>query len=234
MFTLSGVNAVLNAMVIGVFMDSEVIVLYNIAGTAAFYGSKWWYLLFAAIPLLISGSLLAFERMKSKNEKKSDPEENNGTNENSAECDAEDTTNALDEILTGNTPHSDNIGMIFTWFFAVISWVMTGIALNNIENISIILPSIIVIMLSAAMIFITGLYSSSLSASVCGIKLKWLENNEKLSKKSNRFTMYMGMLSGMAGVCLAAWSLELKSICFAPSSRGKVSHCMRSQSLHSS
>ena len=124
MFTLSGVNAVLNALVIGIFMPSRVIVLYDFLGAAAAHGSKWCYLLFVAIPLIISGSLLISEKVSKKS--KTAPEQKN---------DEEHPTNAIDEILNGNTPHKDNIAMISIWFFAIISWVMTGISLNNIENI---------------------------------------------------------------------------------------------------
>ena len=200
MFTLSCVNAVLNALVIGIFMPGRVIVLYDFLGAAAAHGSKWCYLLFVAIPLIISGSLLISEKMSKKS--KTAPEQKN---------DEENPTNALDEILNGNTPHKDNIAMISIWFFAIISWVMTGISLNNIENISVILPSIIVIMLSAATIFMTSLYANSSSTSISGIHLKWLDNNEPIRKRANRFSLYAGLFSGMFGVCLSAWSLVISN-----------------------
>ena len=182
-------------------MPSEVIVLYEFSGAAAVYGSKWCYLIFVAVPLIISGSLVISERLSKKTSALPD----------SDKPDEENPTNALDEILTGNTPHKDNIAMISIWFFAIISWVMTGIALNDIENISIILPSIIVIMLSAATIFMTSLYGNSSSKSVCGLHLKWLKNNEAVCKRANRFSLYAGLLSGMFGVCLAAWSLVISN-----------------------
>ena len=203
MFTLACVNAVLNALVIGIFMPSEVIVLYDFSGAAAVHGSKWYYLFFVAVPLIISGSLLIFEKMSKKSSAVSDPY--------SDKSDEENPTSALDEILTGNTPHRDNIAMISIWFFAIISWVMTGIALNNIENISVILPSIIVIMLSAAAIFMTSLYGNSSSKSVCGLHLKWLDNNEIVCKRANKFSLYTGLFSGMFGVCLSAWSLVISN-----------------------
>ncbi len=198
MFTLSCVNAVLNALVIGIFMQDKVIVLYELTGAAAAYGSKWVYLIFVAIPLLISGSLLMFDRMSggSNDDKKTDKPD-------------DESTSALDEILSGNSQHNDNIAMVCIWFFAIISWVMTGIALNNIENISVILPSIIVIMLSAATIFMTSLYSGSTAAFVGGVQIAWLKNDKDKSRRVNRFSMYSGMLSGMLGVCLAAWSLVI-------------------------
>ena len=205
MFTLSCVNAVLNALVIGIFMTGKVIVWYGFSGAAVAHGSKWCYLVYVAIPLIISGSLLISERMSKKSGVTA------GADSDSDKPDEEDPTNALDEILTGNTPHKDNIGMISVWFFAIISWVMTGIALNNIENISIILPSIIVIMMSAATIFMTGLYANSSSPSICGIHLKWLDNSEVICKRANRFSLYAGLLSGMFGVCLSAWSLVISN-----------------------
>lgn len=200
MFTLSCINAVLNTLVIAIFMPHDVIMLYNISGTAVAYGSRWTYLLYVAIPVLISAVLLIVEKVTKK---EAQSEDNNKSDDESL--------NALDEILTGNTPHNENIAMIFIWFFAIISWVMTGIALNNIENISVIMPSIIVIMLSAAAIFMTGLNGGSSSSTLCGIHLKWLDNNEIKGKLANRFSMYMGMLSGMVGVCLSAWSLVISN-----------------------
>ena len=201
MFTLSCINAVLNTLVIGIFMAENVIILYAPNGAAAIYGSRWFYLLFAAIPIIISGILVLLDSIPEKT----------GNNQKSYSPEDDDTTNALDEILTGNTKHKDNIAMICIWFFAILSWVMTGIALNNIENISVILPTIIVIMLSAATIFMTSLYSNLSSASISGIHLKWLENDPVSCKKANRFSLYIGVLSGMMGVCLAAWSLVISN-----------------------
>ena len=207
MLTLSSVNAVLNALVIVIFMPKEVIVLYSFDGSAVLYGSRWMYLIPLAIPLIISGSFLLAENFSdnkktkiSDNSKKTDDEESD-----------EDTTNPIDEILTGNTLHSDNLSMVFTWFFAILSWVLTGIALNNIENVSIIMPSIIVVMLSSVIIFMTSLHSNTAPDSICGIKLSWLETGEELRRKSNKFSMYTGVLSGMFGVCLAAWSLVISN-----------------------
>jgi len=201
MFTLSCVNAVLNTLVIGIFMTEKVIIMYAPSGAAAVYGSKWFYLIFAALPLLISGILLLLDKFSKKS----------GSADKSETSEDDELPNALDEILTGNTQHNDNIAMVCIWFFAILSWVMTGIALNNIENISVILPSIIVIMLSAATIFMTSLYSNLSSASISGIHLKWLENDTVLCKKANRFSLYTGVLSGMIGVCLAAWSLVVSN-----------------------
>ena len=207
MFTLSSVNAVLNALVIAIFMPSEVIALYGSDGMAFLYGSRWVYLIPLSIPLIISGSFLIAEKISGKKKSKgSGNPKKTGDEEND-----EYTTSAIDELLTGNTPHSDNLLMMFTWFFAILSWVLTGIALNNIEDISIIMPSIIVVMLSAVMIFMTSFHSSAASNSICGIKLKWLDSNEEVRKKSNRFSMYMGVFSGMFGVCLAAWSLVISN-----------------------
>ena len=197
MFTISSLNAALNALVIWIFMPDDVFIIYGLSGVALMRGSRWFYLIYVVIPLLISGSLWFSERFSKRAAETSDEED--------------ETTNAIDEILTGNTLHSDNVGMGFTWFFAIISWVMTGIALNDISTISVIMPSIIVIMLSAVMIFVTSLYSSVSRSSVCGIKLKWLEDNETAQVKTNRFSLYMGLLSGMAGVCLAAWSLVISN-----------------------
>ena len=125
MFTLSSINAFLNVLVIAVFMQDNVIVLYGADGSAYKYGSRWFYLLFVCVPLLISGALFIQEVL---NRKKS------VQTEQTAESDDE-TTDVIDEILQGKTQHSDNVGMLFTWSFAIISWVMTGIALNEIQNI---------------------------------------------------------------------------------------------------
>lgn len=207
MFTLSSINAILNALVIAIFMPDEVIVLYGFDGSAFMYGSRWIYLIPLAIPLIISGSFLLAEKLSdNKNQKNSVGSKKTYDDEVDV-----DTTNAIDEILTGNTLHSDNLSMVFTWFFAILSWVLTGIALNNIENVSIIMPSIIVVMLSAVVIFLASLHSNTSENSICGIKLEWLESSEEVRRKSGKLSMYMGVLSGMLGVCLAAWSLVISN-----------------------
>lgn len=201
MFTLSSINAFLNVVVIAVFMQNEVIVLYGADGSAYKYGSRWFYLLFVCVPWLISGALFIKEVL---NRKKS------VQTEQSTESDDE-PTDVIDEILQGKTQHSDNVGMLFTWSFAIISWVMTGIALNEIQNISVILPTIIVVMFSAIAIFVTSVYNNVSADTVCGIKLKWLSGNKEAAVRSNRLSMYLGMMSGMLGVCLAAWSLVVSN-----------------------
>ena len=66
MFTLSTINAFLNVVVIAVFMQNEVIVLYGADGGAYKYGSRWFYLLFVCVPWLISGALFIKEVLNRK------------------------------------------------------------------------------------------------------------------------------------------------------------------------
>lgn len=184
-------------------MPEDVIVLYEFNGVAKAHGSKWFYLIYIAIPLIISGFAFLSEKIKNKSLNKSI--------ENEIEDDESTNESAFEEMLNGKSHHSDNLCMLLTWFFAIIGWVMTGIALNNIENIGVILPSIIVIMLSAVMMFLTGIYSNAAPNSIGGIYLKWLKDDEVTRKKANTFSFYMGVLSGMVGVCLAAWSLVVSN-----------------------
>lgn len=200
-FTLSAINAVLNALVIGIFMPEQVIVLYGINGRAAAEGSRWTYLILVVIPILISGILVLVEKFSKKTALSSDEE---GDEE-------EDILNPIDEMLSDHTQQSDNWGMVLTWSFAIISWVFTGIALNDIGDISIILPSIIVIMLSAVMIFLSSFYKDVAPNAVAGIPLRWLTKDKQLRDKTNRVASYLGVTGGFAGVCLAAWSLVISS-----------------------
>ncbi len=189
-FTLSTINAVLNLMVIGIFMPGLVITLYGSNGGALLHGSKWFYAIYALIPVLISGIFLIVQPKKS----------------------GEDSDqSAIDEFLSGKSRKSDNIDMLCTWFFAVISWVMTGLALNDIENIGVILPSIIVVMLSAFIIFTSSLSGSGEKAQICGVDVKWLTGKTEAIKRTKRLSMLLGVMSGMVGVCLAAWSLVINN-----------------------
>ncbi len=201
-FTLSTVNAVLNLMVIGIFMPDEVITLYSPSGLAQLHGSKWFYLIYAALPLLISG---VFFLLEITNEKKKGADEDGGEREDS------DESSPVDEFLSGHSRKSDNADMLCTWFFAVISWVMTGLALNEIENIGVIMPSIIVVMLSAFIIFTSSLYSGGEKTQICGIEVKWLSDDSSALKRTQRISTMLGVMSGMIGVCLAAWSLVVNN-----------------------
>lgn len=198
--TLSSVNAVLNALVIAIFMNPEIIVLYNFDGTPKTFGSRWWYLIYVMLPVLMSAVFCIKDTTKNK----PSVQQNDNDSDNSA-------ADPIGEILYGNTPHNYNMFMMIIWILAIISWVMTGIALNNIQNISVILPSIIVVMLSAVTVFITTIYNNASPNTICGIKLKWLENNKAAALRSNKISMYLGVMSGMVGVCLAAWSLIVTS-----------------------
>lgn len=198
-FTLSTVNAVLNLMVIGIFMPENVITFYGANGSALLNGSKWFYIIYVAIPLLISGVFLIAGITEKKGSEQEDDEED--VSENSA----------IDDFLSGQSRKSDNLDMLFTWFFAIISWVMTGLALNNIQNIGVIMPSIIVVMLSAFIIFTSSLYSGSESCKICGVDVKWLSGCKNALKRSKRLAMLLGVMSGMIGVCLAAWSLVVNN-----------------------
>lgn len=194
-FTLSTVNAVLNLMVIGIFMPKNVITFYGIGGSALLHGSKWFYIIYAAIPLIISGVFLIAEIAEKKDSEEGDETDNS----------------AIDDFLSGQSRKSDNLDMLFTWFFAIISWVMTGLAMNNIENIGVIMPSIIVVMLSAFIIFTSSLYSGSESCKICGVDVKWLNGCKNALKRSKQLAMLLGVMSGMIGVCLAAWSLVVNN-----------------------
>lgn len=199
-FTLSCVNAVLNALVIAVFMPPEVIVLYNLGGHAVRCGSRWIYLILVAVPMLISGGLL-LQKKVAESKKKSVPA-----------GDGDEPISPIDEMFSDRSLHSDNWGMVFTWFFAIISWVFTGIALNDIEDISIIFPSIVVIMLSAVVIFFSSFYGDVAPDAVSGVSLPWLAKDKVVREKTNRVSSYMGVMGGFVGVCLAAWSLVISSI----------------------
>lgn len=199
-FTLSAINALLNALVIALFMQPEVIVVYNMDGTAAMKGSRWLYLIWVAVPLIISGALLLSQKLSEKSKPSND--------ESDADSNAENE-NPIDQILNDSGDSGDNWGMVLTWVFAIISWVLTGIALNNIENVGVILPSIIVLMLSAVFIFFSSFYNSVSSYSVCGIRIKWIAGNRALVGKVKSVVAPIGLMGGLAGVCLAAWSLVI-------------------------
>lgn len=199
-FTLSCVNAFLNALLIAVFMPPEVIVWYDFAGHASHHGSRWFYLILVAVPVLIAGGFL-LQRCLADSKKK-----------NSSLNDSEEGISPIDEMLSDNSLHSDNWGMVLTWFFAIIGWVFTGIALNDIEDISIIMPSIVVIMLSAVVIFFSSFYGEVVPNAVSGIILPWLSKDAKVREKTGRCSFYLGVMGGFAGVCLAAWSLVVSSI----------------------
>lgn len=185
-FTVAVVNAVLNLMVIGIFMPAEVITLYALTGAAVMWGSKWFFGIYAAVPLMISGIFLLADKSGQ---------------------DEDEEGNALDDFLEGKSGRAENIDILLTWIFAVISWVMTGLALNNIENIGVIMPSIIVVMLSVFVLFTSSLYSGSDVCRICGINAAWLEGRPEAIKRSHRLATLLGIMSGMIGACLAAWSL---------------------------
>ncbi len=190
--TLAAVNAILNIMVIGIFMPSEVITLYSLSGIAAVYGSRWLYAFYAIVPVLLSGVFFALDSRQ-----KGEDDESQATE--------------IDDFLSGNSKRSDNADMVCTWFTAVISWIMTGVALNNIENIGVIMPSILVVMISAFVIFTSSMYNGEEYFQICGIHVKWLDSDIDAKKRAKRLTMLTGVTSGIVGVCLAAWSLIINN-----------------------
>ncbi len=195
-FTLSTINAVLNALVIAIFMEPEIIVLYKLDGTPGITSSRWWFLIYVVLPLIVSAIFFIRDRIRECADSKQRSDSSN---------------DPIEDLLSGKLPQNYNTLLMTVWILAIISWIMTGIALNNIQNISVIIPSIIVIMLSAVTIFITSIYNSAAPNSVCGIKLKWLEHNKKAARRANKISMYLGVMSGMIGVLLAAWSLVISS-----------------------
>ncbi len=195
-FTLSTINAVLNALVIAIFMEPEIIVLYKLDGTPGIKSSRWWFLIYVVLPLIVSAIFFIRDRIRERADSKQRSDSSN---------------DPIEDLLSGKLPQNYNTLLMTVWILAIISWIMTGIALNNIQNISVIIPSIIVIMLSAVTIFITSIYNSAAPNSVCGIKLKWLEHNKKAARRANKISMYLGVMSGMIGVLLAAWSLVISS-----------------------
>lgn len=197
-FTLSALNAILNALVIAIFMPHEVFILYDISGHAVATGSRWFYLIWAAVPVVFSGIMLLIKKFD-KNAK------------NTEHTEDDEITNPIDEMFAEDSLSSDNWDMVVTWACAIFSWVLTGIALNEIENIGVIMPSIIVMMLSAGVIFLSSFYREVAPNSVAGIPLSWLPKSEEIRSKTNRVSFYSGVMGGFAGICLAAWSLVISN-----------------------
>ncbi len=210
LFTLAAIDTVLNMLVVLIFMQPEVVVLYGISGHAFVYGSKYIYLLMAALPAAFAGIMLLIQQ-HSQVRSNDNADEGNDMEQSDDVDDISATTVAIDEMLK-STEHGNNWTMVLTWFFAVISWVLTGIALNDIEYVGVIIPSIIVIMLSAFTIFFSSFYRDDAPRSVVGIRLRWLDDNEQLRHRTNHLSFYCGVMGGLVGVCLAAWSLVVSSV----------------------
>lgn len=85
---------------------------------------------------------------------------------------------------------------LYTVFF-ILLWTFTLAATKGIENIGAFVPSLILILMGALMIFIGNMYGKIKQNSTFGIKIRATLKSERVWKKTHRLGGYLAVVSGI-------------------------------------
>ncbi|MHC1770714.1 MAG: SdpI family protein [Flexilinea sp.] len=181
LLTISVLNAVLLGIVISFSEKNIVATHFGLAGNADSWGSKWTYLLFGLIPLVLEFVYLYYRKYS---EKKPELQKNKNIEEKT-------------------------IPIIILLFIAM-GWIFTSVALfgeGDLNN-SIYLITII---FGILMMYISNFYGKLSQNRRFGIKVPWTLKDETVWNKTHRLGGYLGVVGGMILVFSGVFGMALSN-----------------------
>jgi uncharacterized membrane protein len=181
LLTISILNAVLLGIVISFSEKNIVATHFGLAGNADSWGSKWTYLLFGLIPLVLEFVYLYYRKYS---EKKPELQKNKNIEEKT-------------------------IPIIILLFIAM-GWIFTSVALfgeGDLNN-SIYLITII---FGILMMYISNFYGKLSQNRWFGIKVPWTLKDETVWNKTHRLGGYLGIVGGVILVFSGVFGMALSN-----------------------
>ncbi len=183
---LAVANLLLAVWVIGA-LPATVPVHFNLMGEADRLGSRWWYLLTGALPLLVTGAYVLYVRLTRHNER-----------------------------IVRNRAIEDRLIPMIALALGAVGWVAL-LAVRSGEQVQPRHFSLIFVALGLLMVFISNLMGKVAQNRTLGLKIFWTLKDEVVWNKTHRLmgyagvalgaTMIAGGLAGMAGHMAAAFIL---------------------------
>ena len=181
LLTISVLNAVLLGIVISFSEKNIVSTHFGLAGNADSWGSKWTYLLFGLIPLVLEFVYLYYRKYSEK-----EP-----------------------ELQKNKNIEEKTIPVIILLFIAM-GWIFTSVALfgEGELNNSIYLITII---FGILMIYISNFYGKLSQNRRFGIKVPWTLKDETVWNKTHRLGGYLGVVGGVILVFSGVFGMALNN-----------------------
>lgn len=166
MWLIGVANVVGSAVFLGNYPADIIPIHYNIAGEADNWGSKWWWLIFAAVPLILMTIFELYNHFTKKN-----------------------------ESVQKNKKVQNRIIPLITLLFVIINWILLLSAKNGGNSFSqnmyyILLP------FGLLFIFIGNFMGKIQLNHYLGIRVKWTLNNETVWRKTHRLAGVLYILTG--------------------------------------
>ncbi len=165
---ISVINTAITALYLALMPSGNIPMHYGINGSVDRYGSKWELMLFPCILLVISIAFLIYSFFTK-----------NDVNESK-------NKKYINRMICG----------LYTVFF-ILLWTFTLAATKGIENIGAFVPSLILILMGALMIFIGNMYGKIKQNSTFGIKIRATLKSERVWKKTHRLGGYLAVVTGI-------------------------------------
>lgn len=165
---ISVINTAIAALYLAFMTSSKIPMHYGIDGNVDRYSTKWELMLLPCILLVIAIAFLIYGFF--------------------TKSDVNETKNKkyLSKMLCG----------LYTVFF-VLFWSLTLITTKGIKNIGSVVPSLILILMGALMIFIGNMFGKIKQNSTFGIKTHATLKSEKVWKKTHRLSGYLTVANGI-------------------------------------
>lgn len=165
---ISVINTAITALYLALMPSGDIPMHYGINGNVDRYSNKWELMIMPGILVVISILFLIYSFF-TKDE-------------------VNETKNKkyINRFFSG----------LYTVFF-VLFWTLTIIATKGIKNISSFVPSLILILMGALMIFIGNMYGKIKQNSTFGIKIRATLKSERVWKKTHRLGGYLAVVTGI-------------------------------------
>lgn len=166
-WVLSAVSAVAMTLVV-IFVAPDTIAMhFGFSGQADLWGSKWWYLFIAVLPLILAASYALYCEKTKGNEK-----------------------------VSRNRRMEDRIVPVLPLIFIAIGWMMLIPSMGGEGRLDLGIGCGVVVLLGALMIYISN-YSGKIAQNrYFGVKTPWTLKDETVWNKTHRLGGVTGVIGG--------------------------------------
>ena len=162
------IHAVLMLVAILLLPREIVPVHWGISGDVDRYGSKWTLMLFAMIPLLMQWVRHAYY-----------------------------ASSMATENMKKNRQIEEDTLSAATLLLIVVSWGVYALTAMNVQNIGMVAPGILVMLVGALLIFVSNKMSTVKQNYFYGVKVPWTLKDETVWKRTHRLAAYSGVIGGL-------------------------------------
>ncbi len=162
------IHAVLMFVAILLLPREIVPVHWGISGEVDRFGSKWTLMLFAFIPLLMQWVRHAYY-----------------------------ASAMATENMKKNRQIEENTITAVTLLLIVVSWGVYAMTATNVQNVGMVFPGILVMLIGALLVFVSNKMSTVKQNYFYGVKVPWTLKDETVWKRTHHLAAYTGVVGGL-------------------------------------